>query len=94
MNRKPELRLTEGSEYKILSIGARDTVLETEGIFKGFASLGVDEMGLLMELSKQHGNMAGKLRIVPLHAVLAIDILTAQPDQKEDDEGVASHYVV
>ena len=57
-----KMELTEGSTYKIISIGARDKDLETEGIFKGFISIGVDETGLFMELSNNHGNMAGKIR--------------------------------
>jgi len=51
MNEKPEVELTEGSQYKIFSLGGRDNMLETEGTFKGFTSLGVDEPGLLMELN-------------------------------------------
>jgi len=93
MIKEKKMELTEGSEYKITSLGARDRVLETEGVFKGFISIGVDETGLLMELSASHGEMAGKIRIVPLHVILLIDILSAKEDaKKEDDKGMA-HYV-
>jgi len=90
---KKKMELTEGSEYKITSLGGRDTVLETEGVFKGFISIGVDETGLLMELSASHGSMAGKIRIVPLHVILLIDILSAQENQKKEDDKGVSHYV-
>jgi len=93
MIKDKKMELTEGSEYKITSLGGKDTVLETEGVFKGFISIGVDETGLLMELSVSHGDMAGKIRIVPLHVILLIDILSAKEDEKrEDDKGLA-HYV-
>lgn len=93
MTADKKMELTEGSTYKIISIGARDKILETEGIFKGFISIGVDETGLLMELSKNHGNMEGKIRIVPLHVILLIDVLDAKENQnKEDNKGI-SHYV-
>jgi len=93
MIKEKKMELTEGSEYKITSLGARDRVLETEGVFKGFISIGVDETGLLMELSASHGERAGKIRIVPLHVILLIDILSAKEDaKKEDDKGMA-HYV-
>ena len=88
-----KMELTEGSTYKISSIGARDKVLETEGVFKGFISIGVDETGLLMELSKNHGNMEGKIRIVPLHVILLIDVLDAKENQSKDDNKGISHYV-
>jgi hypothetical protein len=93
MNKENKMELTEGSEYKILSLGARDNMLETEGIFKGFINIGVDETGLLMELNHKHGEMAGKTRIVPLHVLLAIDILKIEENEKKDDDRGVSHYV-
>jgi hypothetical protein len=93
MNDEKKMELTEGSTYKITSIGSRDSVLETEGMFKGFISIGVDETGLLMELNNNHGDMAGKIRIVPLHVILLIDVLDAKENQKKDDFKGISHYV-
>ncbi|RLF50413.1 MAG: hypothetical protein DRN24_06560, partial [Thermoplasmata archaeon] len=75
MEKEKKLELTEGSVYKIISLGSRDNLIETEGVFKGFISIGVDETGLLMELNSSHGDMAGKMRIIPLHVILLIDIL-------------------
>ena len=91
MDKKEELKLTVGSRYKVISIGGKDIALETEGIFKGFVSIGIDEGGLQMELGENHGDMQGKMRIVPLHAILAIDILDAKEDKKEDSKD-SSHY--
>ena len=93
MNKRPDMELTEGSEYKIISLGGKDNVLETIGTFKGFISMSVDEIGLLIELSDKHGEMAGKTRILPLHVILAIDVFEAKPNQKKDDDKEASHYV-
>jgi len=92
MTKKNELKLTEESRYKVYSIGGRDTTLETWGVFKGFASIGIDEGGMLIELSEQHGDMQGKLRIIPLHAILAIDILDAKEDEKKEDVKETNHY--
>lgn len=92
MDKKEDLKLTEGSSYRIISIGGKDNPLETEGVFKGFATLAIEEGGLLIELGNVHGKMQGKIRIVPLHAILAIDILDAKEDQKTDDLKEASHY--
>jgi len=92
MSKKEELKLTEGSRYKVISIGGRELALETEGVFKGFASIGIDEGGLQMELGEHHGDMQGKIRIVPLHAILAIDILDAKEDKKEDSKDTNHYY--
>ncbi|MDH7517056.1 MAG: hypothetical protein QHH19_01745 [Candidatus Thermoplasmatota archaeon] len=92
MDKKQELELTEGSSYKITSLGGKDAALETEGIFRGFISIGVDEVGLLMELGSAHGKMAGKIRIIPLHVLLAIDVLEVKPNEKKEDEKRTAHY--
>jgi hypothetical protein len=93
MKEEKKIELTEGSTYKITSIGGRDNVIETEGVFKGFISIGVDETGLLMDLSKNHGNMEGKIRIIPLHVILLIDVLDAKENKVKDDFKGISHYV-
>ena len=93
MNEKKKMELTEGSVYKITSLGGRDVLLETEGTFKGFISIGVYETGLLMELDQSHGDMAGKIRIVPLHVILLIDVVDAKENQKKDDYKGMTHYV-
>ena len=93
MNKKDKMEITVGSVYKITSLGARENVIETEGTFKGFISIGVDETGLLMELSSTHGEMAGKVRIVPLHVILLIDILDAKENEEKDEDKGVSHYV-
>lgn len=90
---KKTLELTEGSIYKITSLGSRDVIIETEGAFKGFISIGVDETGVLMELGESHGEMAGKNRIIPLPFILLIDVLDAKENDKKDDYKGMAHYV-
>jgi hypothetical protein len=93
MSKKAEMEITIGSEYKIISLGGKDNVLESEGIFEGYATVGMDEIGLLMRLNEKHGGMNGKIRIIPLHVILAIDVLDAKPDVGIDDDKEMSHYV-
>ena len=88
-----KMELTEGSEYKVYSLGTKDNLIETTGIFKGFISVGVDGTGLLMELDENHGNMNGKTRIVPLQAIVLIDVLSAKENHNETDDKGMSHYV-
>jgi len=93
MKKEEKVELTEGSEYKVLSLGGRDTMIETEGVFRGFINIGIDEVGLLMELNHKHGNMAGKTRIIPLPVLLSIDILKVEENERRDEDKGVSHYV-
>lgn len=93
MKKDEKMELTEGSEYKVLSLGGRDTMIETEGVFKGFINISIDEVGLLMELGHKHGTMAGKTRIIPLPVLLAIDILKVEANERRDEDKGVSHYV-
>ena len=92
MKEDKKMELTEGSEYKITSLGGKDILLETQGVFKGFISIG-EETGLLIELNASHGDMAGKTRIVPLHVLLLIDVLSIKENEKVEDDKGMSHYV-
>jgi hypothetical protein len=93
MDKKEDWKLIEGSRYKIISIGGRDSILETEGIFKGYATIGIEEAGLVIELRSEQEKHSEKLRIVPLHAILAIDILDIKPHEgKDEDREPSSHY--
>jgi hypothetical protein len=93
MDKREDWKLTEGSRYKIISIGGRDCSLETEGIFKGYATIGIDEAGLVIDLCTEDKKCEGKLRIVPLHAILAIDVLDAKEHESKDEEKEpSSHY--
>ena len=53
MDKKEDWKLIEGSRYKIISIGGRDSSLETEGMFQGYATIGIEEAGLVIELCKE-----------------------------------------
>jgi len=86
------IQLTEGSRYRIYSIGGRDEPMETKGVFHGFSSFGIDEGGIIIELDGNHGDLQGIFRIVPLHAILAIDILDEKPHEKKDDEKESAHF--
>ncbi|MFQ5838676.1 MAG: hypothetical protein ACE5HJ_07820 [Thermoplasmata archaeon] len=77
--------LTKGSKYKVVSAATRDKPMETVGTFKGFTSIGPDE-ALVMELDESHGEASGSVRLVPLHMVLAIDVLEAVEEEEKERE--------
>lgn len=81
--------LTLGSKYRIRSLASREAVLETSGTFKGVVSLGSID-AIAMELAE--GDMKGKLRVIPTHMVLAIDILEAAKKEEETPDEGHMHY--
>ncbi|RLF41828.1 MAG: hypothetical protein DRN12_02165 [Thermoplasmata archaeon] len=93
MKKEQKIELTIGSKYNIISIGGRDKPLESEGIFEGYISVGSDALGLLIKLSEKHKDMAGKIRIVPIQAILAIDIIDAKPRNTKERDREIPHYV-
>jgi hypothetical protein len=92
MDKKEDLKLIEGSRYKIISIGGRDSSLETEGVFKGYATIGIEEAGLVINQSPEEGTAQKKLRIIPLHAILAIDILDVKEHETNEEKDLSDHY--
>lgn len=86
-----EISLTLGSSYRILSLGSRDEMLETRGVFKGIVSVGTVD-GLALEVRESPADLKGKVRVIPSHVVLAIDILEAAKKEEEAEDEVHMHY--
>ncbi|HLE97615.1 MAG TPA: hypothetical protein VI997_09620 [Candidatus Thermoplasmatota archaeon] len=78
-------RLTLGSKFRIRSLGSRDQVIETVGEFRGVTSIGsVDALAIEVEGEK-------KLRIIPSHMLLAVDVIELAEDEEEKESGDV-HY--
>lgn len=84
------VQLTLGSTYRIRSLASREAVLETTGTFKGVVSVGTID-GLAMELAEP-SDMKGKIRVIPTHMVLAIDIIEAAAKEEETKDDAVMHY--
>ena len=86
-----EIHLTLGSNYRILSLGSRDEMIETRGVFRGIVSVGTVD-GLALEMKDGPAELNGKVRVIPSHVVLAIDILEAAKKEEETEDEVHMHY--
>ena len=86
-----DIHLTVESKYKVTSAGTRDENLVTTGVFKGYVSVGSGD-GLAIEMDKGHGEMKGKLLVIPSHMILSIDILEAKVEVEEKHEETDIHY--
>jgi hypothetical protein len=87
--RDPPVTLTLGSKYHVRSLASREAVLDTRGTFRGVVSIGTID-ALAMELSE--GENRGKLRVIPSHMVLAIDILEAAKKEEAPADDASMHF--
>jgi hypothetical protein len=81
------IQLTVGSEYKITSMESRDKPLVTKGIFKGYTMIGEID-SLCMELGDSHKDSAGKIRVIPSHMIISIDIVSVAKEKEKNDESI------
>lgn len=58
----------------------RERTKVTKGIFRGYATIGTDD-AVVIELDDSHQELKGKLRLIPLHVVLAVDVLEHVPGE-------------
>lgn len=92
MPRKDEaIVLTPGSLYKVKSLESRDKPMETVGVFKGYAALAHDT-AVVMELDKSHGEDKGRIRLIPSHMIISIDVLKAEKEKEEKETESTSVY--
>lgn len=74
--------LVKGSKYRIVSLETREKPLVTHGTFKGYAAIGHDE-GICIELDESHKESAGRIRILPTHMIIAIDVVETAEKKEE-----------
>ena len=68
--------LTVGSKYKVKSLESRDAPLITHGTFLGYTAIAHDE-GICIKLDSSHKESEGKVRVIPVHVIISIDIVEA-----------------
>ncbi len=83
--------LTPGSLYKIKSLEAKDKPMETVGIFKGYAAIAHDT-AVVMQLEKQLNDEAARIRLIPAHMILSIDVLKAEEEKEETEKDTNAVY--
>ena len=87
----PPISLTLGSKYQVRSLASREAVLETSGTFRGIVTIGSID-SLAMELDEKHKELKGKIRVIPTHMVIAVDIVEAVTKEEVPKEISDLHY--
>ncbi len=84
-------KLTIGSKCVVYIITSHDGIMKSSGTFKGFVAVG-EETSLCLELDESHGEMQGKVRLIPVGSIAAIDVLEFAEEIEEEDEGEKLYY--
>ncbi|HXY47398.1 MAG TPA: hypothetical protein VEK13_05850 [Thermoplasmata archaeon] len=88
--KRPMIGLTPGSRVRLQSAGPDDEAIVSTGTFRGLVSIGGDN-ALAIELEGAEGDEKGRVRLVPIPALLAIDILeAAKPEEEKRTETTPS----
>lgn len=93
MTKKKEesFQLSAGSYYLVRSLESRDKALETRGEFRGYVSMG-QETAIVIELDESHGEDRGRLRYIPLHMILCVEVLRTVETRDEPKEQTEAVY--
>jgi hypothetical protein len=92
--RKPGIVLTVGSKVRVRSAGTRDDALVSTGVFRGLVSVGGDN-SLAIELDGTVAEEKGRIRLIPLNAMLALDLLEvakAEEEKRASDPGASAYF--
>jgi hypothetical protein len=74
--------LTKGSKYRVVSLESREAPLVSHGEFIGYTAIGTNE-GMCVRLDESHKEATGRLRIIPTHMIISIDVIKAAEPEKE-----------
>ncbi len=87
--KRPAITLTPSSRVRVRSAGPEDKAIVSTGLFRGLVSIGGDNV-LAIELDGTDPPLAeapkeekGRIRLVPISALLAIDIVEAAKAEEE-----------
>jgi hypothetical protein len=80
--KRAALTLTTGSRVRLRSAGPGDEAIESVGTYRGLVSIAGDN-ALAIELEGPPPEEKGRIRLLPIPALLAIDILEAAKAEEE-----------
>jgi len=87
--KKSMIALTVGSKIRVRSASSENESLVSNGLFRGLVSIGGDS-SLAVELDDTVAEEKGRTRLIPLNAVLALDVLEAAKAEEEKRADPAS----
>jgi len=90
--KKPGIQLTVGSKVSVRSAGGEETAIVSVGVFRGLVSVGGDN-AVALELEGPPKEEKGRIRLIPVNALLSLDVLdAAKPEEEKRSEPSAAAY--
>jgi hypothetical protein len=90
--KKASIALTVGSKVSVRSAGSESDPLVSTGTFRGLVSIGGDS-SLALELDGRVKEEKGRIRLIPINALLSIDVLEAvKVEEEKRSEPPANGY--
>ncbi|MCI4331587.1 MAG: hypothetical protein L3K19_07060 [Thermoplasmata archaeon] len=80
--KKPSIVLTVGSKVRVRSASSDEEALLSNGVFRGLVSVGGDN-SLALELDDSVKEEKGRIRLIPLNALLSLDVIEAAKPEEE-----------
>jgi hypothetical protein len=87
------MELKAGSKYQITSLGSKEAPIVSTGKFVGYAAMGNSD-ALCIELDKSHKKLAGKLRLIPSHMIMTLDIISEVKDKGKPEKDSLEHSYI
>ncbi|HEV2166587.1 MAG TPA: hypothetical protein VGS23_06415 [Thermoplasmata archaeon] len=81
-SKKPSIVLTVGSKVSVRSAGNDSDTLVSSGTFRGLVSIGGDS-SLALELDGKVKEEKGRIRLIPINALLSLDVIEAMKVEEE-----------
>jgi hypothetical protein len=90
--KRSPVALTVGSKIHIRSSGGKAESVVSSRTYRGLVSIGGDN-SLALELDGSAGASSGQTRLIPLNAVLAVELVeAAKPEEQKRVDSVSAGY--
>ena len=83
--------LVPGSKCVVYAATSHEEVAKSSGTFQGFVPVG-EESSLCIVLDERHGEMAGKIRLIPTNMIVAIDVIEMAHVEDNRETNEDTHY--
>jgi hypothetical protein len=83
--------ITTGSKCIVYIASDHSELEKTSGTFEKFISIGED-LAMVIVLDEFHKELKGKMRIILVNAISAIDILELKEEVKKSEEDKATYF--
>jgi hypothetical protein len=93
MKKTEIMELKAGSKYQITSLGSKEAPIVSTGKFVGYAAMGNSD-ALCIELDKSHKKLAGKLRLIPSHMIMTLDIISESKEKDKPEKDSLEHSYI